>query len=813
MINSYQQNTSVLSTDDGSSSPGYSNPRIEQRHRREQQKQQQLARLPYSYERLSEPLPLSSKARQGPVVECEVRRDGNDSIPTSLRKESCRSRMHHAGDVDSGVAPPPAMRTAPTDLPALASPPSSAEQPQALLETVVYVSTKIPPHEPQVRPLGVYVRTGRGGPNGVTRIILVRLTDPADPFFLFELELLEDDYSAFKQRLELLVDFHGFPRYLVGMLRDIADGASSYELSFVLNSATAVDSHRGTLRVLEATDFKTVEHISLVLLRQGDAGLKQYLAERFQHYEQSYRVSEASRTAITAELQKKIHDLQAANDELCGRLQKTEEEMRFMATDAEKAQLAALNRLRDHHMKEMNNTRESFDKKVEQLSHAVEEKSCQLRETTNEKEAALAESHARASDLEATVTSLQSALRSAHDTVSVQAKELAALREMNDKLANFKAEATKAMSENELNYVTLTERLRGTSAALQNRDEKVAALQAHYEKQDEYIRILAEQNRQQADRVREAEKNLDKAHHIIANQLQAIKNAKDRYHLAMDELRSQGALLQERDGATRRQQEELMAATERVQELLRKNSDLREQLEVTNTAREQLVQELKLSQQALLRLQQTTSINGRHWGVLNSAYHNREGGAAGASASNAVTGAVPGDFIREFGAHAPLPSQPMYRSMRLPSRGSIYHSTAPGKAELVSVSNGLSTSTTAAAAGAAVTPRPSLFTVKAASPSPLCGSQERAGSAETAGLTEPHGRASTSSLSKTEPTAGVAAAVAGQPSVKSLSLDKRSPHTGRAAFDGLAVKSFFGGEDASPRATGTAGAAPDSAYF
>ncbi|CAG9582786.1 conserved hypothetical protein [Leishmania major strain Friedlin] len=816
MINSYHQNSSVVSTEDGSSSTVFGNPRIEQRrrHAQQQQQQQQVSRLPGSYERFSETLPPSSKIQQDPVTEYAARRDGEGSIPMLLRNEGSRSQMHHMEAVESGVAPPPAVRTARTDLPALASPKHSAEEPQTLLETTVMVSTKMPPHEPQVRPLGVYVRTGRGGPNGVTRVVLVRLTDPTDPFFLFELELLEDDYNAFKQHLELLVDFHGFPRYLVGMLRDIADGASAYELSFVLNSAAVGDSNRGTLRVLETTDFKTVEHISLVLLRQGDAGLKRYLAERFQHYEQSFRASEASRAVITAELQEKIGDLQAANDALRASLRKAEEEMRFMMTDAEKEQLVALNRLRDHHTKEMNGARESFDKKVEQLSHALEEKTRQLRDTTHEKDAALAESHVRTSQLEAKVASLQSQLRSAQDTVSVQTKELATLREMNDELANFKAEATKAMSENELNYVTVAERLRGTSTALQSREEKMAALQAHYEKQDEYIRILAEQNRQQADRAHEAEKNLDKAHHIIANQLQAIKNAKGRYHIAMDQLRTQETLLQERDGAARRQQEELTTATERVQELLRKNSDLREQLETTNNAREKLVQEVKLSQQALLRLQQTTSINGRHWGVLSSAYHSREGAAAGVSALNPATGASTADFMREFSAHTQVLSQPGYHGSNLPSRTSLYRSTNLGKAGFVAASNGLAPSTMATATDSAtVIQRPSLFAAKAASPSLAHSSQERASSAETAGLTEPHGRASMSSLRKTEPASGAAAASAVQPPVKHLSLDKQSPHTEHFSFNGLAIKSFFGEGDASQRATVTAGPALESAYF
>lgn len=689
-----------------------------------------------------------------------------------------------------------------------ASPSKSAaeEQPEALLETVVTVSSRLHAHETQVRPLGVYVRAGRGGPNGVTRVVLVRLTDPADPFFLFELELLEDDYGAFKQRLELLVDFSGFPRYLVAMLRDIAEGASPYELSFVLNGAAggaaASDAGRGTLRVLEATDFKTVEHISLVLLRQGDAGLKRYLAERFQHFEHAYHAAESARVASTTALQDEVDRLRGANSGLHASLRKAEEEMRFMATDAEKAQLAALNRLRDHHTKEISTARESFDKKVEQLTHAVEEKARQLRETTNEKDAMLTQLRGRVTEVEAAVTSLESQLRTAQDTAAVQDKELAALREMNEELASFKAEATKAMSENELNYVTLAERLRGTGTALQNREEKLTALQAHYERQDEYIRILAEQNKQQADRVREAEKSLDKAHHIIATQLQSIKNVKDRYHIAMDQLRSQEALLQEREGGARRLQDELTAATQRVQELLRKNNELRDQLERTNTAREQLVQEVKLSQQALLRLQQSTSINGRHWGVLSSAFHGRDA-SAGAAAASATTPAT--DLMREFAANTHVVAQPGYRAgigaYHPSSSSGLYRNTSPGR-----VGGELSS-----AAGAPQ--RPSLFAHKTASPSPAHGSEERAGSAETAGLTEPHGRASTESRSRTDPITGAATSTS-PPALNPVTgtapvLDKPSSRTVRSSLTDLAGKSFFPADGVTARATVTT----ESAYF
>ncbi|KPI86494.1 hypothetical protein ABL78_4434 [Leptomonas seymouri] len=847
MINSYIQNSSAMSTEDGSSSTVYGGPQPPRApsHLQDHRNSPPYTRQPRPdyFSNIDEPSAVQRKS-DNIDINTLTRRSGSPRVGGRVEYRHIGGGNNHnyraSGALEGGSRyyPETSVRS---DKPALQQQQRTiAEQSHAMLEVVLPVSTQLPSQEAQLRPLGLYVRAGCGGPNGVTRLVLVRLTDPADPFFLYELELLEDDYGAFKQRLELHVDFQGFPRYLVSMLRDITDGSSHYELSFVLHAAaTAADGSRGTLRVLEATEFKTVEHISLMLLRQGDAGLKKYLAERFQFYEHSFRSAEAARAAITADLQEQVDRLRNENGELRDTLRKREEDMRFMTTDAEKEKLAALNRLRDQHSKDSAGLRESYEKKLEAHMRALEEKTQQLHDTAAEKDAALAKLRARVAELETNTASLQSQLRSAQDTGNLQAKELETLREMSNELANFKAEATKAMSENELNYVTLTERLRGTSTALQNREEKVAALQEHYEKQDEYIRILAEQNKQQADRVRETEKNLEKAHHIIANQLQTIKNARDRYHIATDQLRSQEALLQEREGTMRRQQDEVATANERIQELLRKNNDLRGQLEKTNSAREQLVQEVKQTQQVLLRLQQSTSINGRHWGVLSSTggyrsgslgSHNTGGSTTAVDDRYAATTGAPASLMREFGANvnANVMGPSNYRNTS--ASAAMYRSSA-GVAPMSSPMGSTLPGSQATYPSQVEQGGPSLFHAHPmpSSPSPAHSSQERAGSSETAGLTEPHGRASTSSLAKTEPSlassnninnrspGSAPAARRAQSLARSLSLDKAGAAASNSnaivpsAYNDLAVKSFLNGDVGQTAVA--AGTALESAYF
>lgn len=69
------------------------------------------------------------------------------------------------------------------------------------------------------------------------------------------------------------------------------------------------DADRATLRVIEPTQFKTVEHLSLQLIRQGDVGQKHYLAERFQYFANALACSERQRERVTQQTESEIAQL------------------------------------------------------------------------------------------------------------------------------------------------------------------------------------------------------------------------------------------------------------------------------------------------------------------------------------------------------------------------------------------------------------------------------------------------------------------------------------------------------------------------
>ncbi|CCW63708.1 unnamed protein product [Phytomonas sp. EM1] len=486
-----------------------------------------------------------------------------------------------------------------------------------LLEVVVPMSSKLHPKDETTtaHSLGLCIRLGRGGPHGTLRTILIRLTDPEDPFFLFELELIEEDYSAFKQRLELLVDFYGFPRFFVNMIQGITQGTSPFQISFAVH---ANDASRGTLRIIEITSFKTVEHISLILIRQGDTGQKTYLAQRFRHFEQAFLQCNSERKEEGERAHQMIQDLKHRVEGLTEANRSLKEELRVLTAQSEKDKLTSLNTLREVHQNDMEVLRNSYEDKLKDAQNKVSNIEQHLKENNQTKDAIIDELRKRSEASETTLKSLRLDNKHLEETRDAQQLELEKLRKLLQELKMYQMEATSVISENKLNYVSLSERLRSSLASLQSKEEELETAKSHLQKQDSYINMLNKQNEQLTTQLQHVGKSLDKANYIIGNQLQTIKNTKERFKVATEQLRTHQALLSEQENASIRVKKELASYQDHVQSLQVKNNELREQLQKTDEHREKLSQELKQTQMALLHLQRSTSVTGRHWSSWGS---------------------------------------------------------------------------------------------------------------------------------------------------------------------------------------------------
>ena len=487
-----------------------------------------------------------------------------------------------------------------------------------LFDATVPVYTKQQDREEVLKQLGICIVCGRGGANGVSRSVTARITDPTDPFFLYTMELLEDDYGAFKQKMELLVDFLGFPKYLVSMLHGVANGSPHQMVVFVVD---VKNSNHGTLRILEKTEFRTVEHLSLDTSKQGDVGQKRYLAEKFLHFEAAYNKSEADRTAETRSLLAQLSDLKDELDHVRKERDEAKEKLRVEATVAESGQLSAIAKLGDEHSRELKRLQQQFDSERSSLHAKLEALQAHASSDAKQREMEIASLRAHCASLETSEINLKSSLRMANDNLKAKSYEAEQLQHSNDELLAFRSNATRSMSEKELLFVQNTERLRNATENLRSKEDELKSLRSQYEKQDNYLRIVNDQCQQSTKKIETTEASLQKAHYIISNQIQTIRSLKEKHASIANQLQTTESLVSERNSTIERLRNDGQQSNEKIDQLQRKVADLKEQLQKLEEVNSATTTQLKQSQEALVHMQRHGASVGaaRHWGTGASA--------------------------------------------------------------------------------------------------------------------------------------------------------------------------------------------------
>jgi spindle assembly abnormal protein 6 len=125
------------------------------------------------------------------------------------------------------------------------------------------------------------------------------VTDENDPYFLYVLDVGEQDFHHLKRDQSLLVEFLVFPSKLIELIElclnsnanatsnsanpDSVSNTSNSQNSLEYNSSifTAnLDMAGGALTIVESNKFKQLTHISLQLRLGNDAAIKGYLSSR-----------------------------------------------------------------------------------------------------------------------------------------------------------------------------------------------------------------------------------------------------------------------------------------------------------------------------------------------------------------------------------------------------------------------------------------------------------------------------------------------------------------------------------------------------
>lgn len=156
--------------------------------------------------------------------------------------------------------------------------------------------------------------------------LVVRLSDDADPFFLYNLELGEEDFQSLKNQQGLLVDFSAFPQRFIDLLEQCISEQEKQVPRFLLQLVTSRDCTSASLNVIETNPFKHLTHLSLKLLAGSDSDVKKYLATCIKYLKTENSVLEEKLQRSEEELSKRLTLTQQALSEKSKELEKLRNE-------------------------------------------------------------------------------------------------------------------------------------------------------------------------------------------------------------------------------------------------------------------------------------------------------------------------------------------------------------------------------------------------------------------------------------------------------------------------------------------------------
>jgi spindle assembly abnormal protein 6 len=477
---------------------------------------------------------------------------------------------------------------------------------------LVPTSCKVNHREDMNRPLGILVATSIGGPTGHSNVIRVRLTDPTDPFFLFQLELVEDDYGRFKNEQQLHVDFHEFSADFAGMLDSVVQQASAISSMDNIRSGTerrllfAVPnsaSSTAQLFVQEITRVKTTNIFELQLTREGDVGQKHYLAEQFEHFQVSYYDSESQRKEQAIAMERTIGELRGSLATLEKERSEVEGQLKVGASESESRLQQALLQRQDDYTAEMKALRTAADEERAALTTKLDELTQRLREIVATKDMEISNMQRRVNSLEHTEASLRGQLNVKTIEYESQAQEAQHLAAQVEHLSSDRSSNLHSMGETKLHVVQLTERLAAAERHAKERIDETRVLREQAFNDAATIRTLTDQVKERSEKTAEVESDLKKAHHIIGNQLQASKQQKDKFASVVQQLNDTRFLLDQQQQKNTESGQQLDANREENRKLLRTIEQLKEQLHAVTDDNEKLEEDLKLARNAVVHVQ------------------------------------------------------------------------------------------------------------------------------------------------------------------------------------------------------------------
>ena len=376
--------------------------------------------------------------------------------------------------------------------------------------------------------------------------LIIQVTNPNDPLFLYSLELSELEYQQLKNEQSLLVDFQNFPDFIVQMI-DCCKKDNNDKFTCVFNTGGQGENNFGSnnlgiLSVEEKTQYRKLSHIVLKLKAANDTTLKKYLSDLSKEYKDKYE----NLFQNYNDLNQKFDMFQKDYAILKENMLKMENQHKAYTDNLINEKNKEINSIKENNFKETKKQLESMESEKNKIISDLENKISQLQGTLNDTTKNKTQLEEHKLKLEINQKDLEGKFAISSKELSVYKTQITTLRQENSDLNQKCLNSEKLLTEANFKNESLSQQLEEKNKSFENLKQLVDSLNTQRDSNEDTIKSLKASNNKLESKLQLSIKEINKANDIIQRLQNEIKNQKSKVKSTKNELSTQEQLINQK---------------------------------------------------------------------------------------------------------------------------------------------------------------------------------------------------------------------------------------------------------------------------
>ena len=376
--------------------------------------------------------------------------------------------------------------------------------------------------------------------------LIIQVTNPNDPLFLYSLDLSEIEYQQLKTEQSLLVDFQNFPDFITKMFfycKNDKDDIYTCVLTLGgIGENNFSSGGAGVLSVEEKTQYRKLNHLILKLQAANDITLKKYLSDVSKEYKEKFE----NLSQKYADLNQNYELMQKENGNLKENLQKIEYENKTSLDNLINEKNKEINSIKENNFKETKKQLEAMESDKNKTIADLENRISQLQGILDDATKNKTQLEEHKLKLEINQKDLEGKFAISNTELNVYKTEITNLRQenadLNKKCLNYEKNLTEYNFKNE----SILKQLEEKNKSLENMKQLIDSLNKQRDSNEDTIKSLKASNSKLENKLQLSIKEINKGNDIIQRLQNDIKNQKSKIKSSKNELNTQEQLINQK---------------------------------------------------------------------------------------------------------------------------------------------------------------------------------------------------------------------------------------------------------------------------